>query len=200
MKNLLPVALTLLLCLGLVLCLPPLTAQEQGAAAADVNSLTAPERAVLEYLHQDWGKQFRSTSIGLAAQATGKRLGDTSRLRLARHLEANRASHPVPARHGVTTVALTPEEKLVARALLLFEARDAKGATVDQVAGGMRLSHADVRRSLAFLEELDIVSATGEGSGRRFKVAARFSRRPTWRIDFYSHKVQVNRGAPFEVA
>src|SRR5712691_1576718 len=82
----------------------------------DTSSLTSQERTVLEYLQGDWQKQYRTTSIGLAAQVTRTKLSEQSRLKLAKFIETNRSSYAAPARHRTTTVVLTPQEKLVARA------------------------------------------------------------------------------------
>ncbi|MGH9662554.1 MAG: hypothetical protein ACRD96_28655 [Bryobacteraceae bacterium] len=158
------------------------------AAPPDGASLSGPEKRVLEYLRADWTKQYRTTSVAVAAETIKVKLSDDGRLRLLRFLESHRGEFVAPARHGTTTVILTPEEKLIARALLLEET--GHGGTA------MALSVPGVKQRLDFLRRAGVVVREG---GRQ-RVAARFPRRPSPRIDFYSHRVEVNGRDPFEVA
>jgi DNA-binding transcriptional ArsR family regulator len=169
-------------------------------AVLDTSPLTRQERAVLEYLRRDWGKQYRISSIGLAAEVIKAKLSDDSRLRLARFLDANRGAFPAVARHGTATVALTPTEKLIARAILLREVRDKSAANREDIAREMGLSARSLVRPLGVLQKLGAILPEGEGGDVRYRVAARYPRRPSYRIDFYSHQVEVNGSDKFEVA
>jgi len=189
------------LAVSVAVWLGPLRARQQSAASPpDTSSLTGQQKAVLEYLLRDWGKTYRTTSIGLAAEVNQIALSDESRLRLARFLELNRSSYSCPARYGAVTLALTPVEKRTARALLLREERNPAGATSAELAADLRLSAQSMERRLAFLKEMGVIVAAAEGNNRRYKAAARFARRPTREIDFFSHQVEVNRTDKFEVA
>ena len=204
MKKLAGVSSIALCLLGLSLAgwiLGPLPAQNaRPGAAPDTSSLSRQQRAVLEYLRRDWSKQYRTTSIGLAAEVTGNELSDDSRLRLAELLDANRASFSAVARHGMTTVALSPTEKLIARSILLEEVRNGRAARPEDVAREVGLPAASLERSLGVLQKLGVILAEGEGKDIRYRVAARYPRRPSYRIDFYSHQVEVNGREKFEVA
>jgi len=170
------------------------------AAASGAITLNKDEKAVLDHLAADWRKRFRTTSFGLAADVVGVRLPDESRLRLARFLEAARGSYSAPSRHGVTAVALSPQEKLMVRAMMLVESRERKAPTAEQIAAEMRVPAASLDRPLAFLLKLGTVSAEGEGPEPGYRPAVRFPRNPSPRIDFYSHQVEVNGTDKFEVA
>lgn len=182
------------------LCTAALSCLLWAAAAPDAASLTRQEALVLEHLRADWGKQYRTTSVPVAAKSMRLRLSDESRLRLSRFLETHRSEFIAPGRHGITTVVLAPQEKLIARALLLREIRGGSTARADDVAAETQLPLRQVSRGLEFLRQLDVVVADGEGKNRHYRVAERFPRRPSPRIDFYSHLVEVNGHDPFEVA
>lgn len=187
--------------LWLLLWAAPLLSQDTPSGASlDASSLTRPDKAVLDYLRQDWTKKYRTTSIGLAAEVLRIKLSDDSRLRLVQFLESNRKQYPVLARHGTTTVILTPQEKLIARALLLREVRGKAGSKLEEVAGDLQVSERPLKRPLEFMQKLGIVLAEGEGTDLRYHLADRFPRRPSYRIDFQSHQVEVNGSDKFEVA
>ncbi len=162
--------------------------------------LTSQEKQALEHLRSDWKKTYRTTSLPVAARALNIKLSDESRLRLARHLDSHRSDFVAPARHGVTTVALSPEEKRIARALLSREIRHGSASTVAEAAADLKLPAPAAGRRLEFLRQLGVVSAEGEGPSRRYRAAERFPRGPSPRIDFYSHHVEVNGRERFEVA
>jgi len=183
------------------LWLAPLAGQDRAAAPPlDTSSLTAREQRVLEHLRLDWRKQFRTTSIPVAAEALGVPLSDDSRLRLAQFVEAHRHSFTAPSRHGATTIALTPEEKLAARAVLLREIRGDAPGTARDLAPELNVPLDTLRPRFEFLTRFGAASAEGRGENRRYRAAERYPRRPSPRIDFYSHLVEVNGRERFEVA
>ena len=179
---------------------PLLSEEKTSGASLDTTSLTGPEKAVVEHLRQDWTRPYRTTSIGLAAEVRRIKLSDDSRLRLAQFLDPNRKAFPVLGRHGTTTVALTRKEKLIARTLLLSEVRDKTGFTSEQIARDLQVSTRSLERPLEFMQKLDVILAEREGNDRRYRLAPRFPRRPSYRIDFQSHQVEVNGRDKFEVA
>src|SRR6266849_6754294 len=150
----------------------------------DTSSFTSQEKTVLEYLQGDWEKQYRTTSIGLAAQVTRTKISDESRLKLARFIEANRSSYAAPARHRSTTVALTPQEKLVARAILLLEAKE-RPANRQEIASLMGVSARSLGAPLAYLQRFGVVSSEGMEADAPYRVEAKYPRRPTRFIDFF---------------
>ena len=179
----------------------PLSGQGSDTRSApDTSALTRQERRVLDYLREDWSRQYRTTGIPLAAAATKLKLSDASRLRLERFLESHRSDFGAPSRHGITTVVLTPEEKLMARALLLREIAAGSASVPADIAADMKLPARRAAQRLEFLRRAGVVVVEGEAKNRGYRVAERYPRRPTPRIDFYSHLVEVNGGDRFEVA
>ena len=174
----------------------PLAAQ-QPRRAVDTSSLTRQERAVLEYLKKDWEKEYRTTSIAVAAEVLNVKLSYASRLRLAKFIEANRMSYRAPARHRTTTVALSPAEKLIARAILLLEAEGKKSVTPTEISEKMNPPTRSLREPLAFLQQFGAVLPD---AGGRYRVDPKYPRRPSRFIDFFSHGVEVNGRERFEVA
>lgn len=182
------IALSLLLMAGVI-------PAQSNKSAPDTGQLTREERIVLEYLQGDWQKQYRTTSIGLAAQIAKVRLSDESRLRLAKFIEAHRSVYAAPSRHRTTTVALTPTEKLTARAILLVEAQQKAAATREEIAGVMGVSTRSLDAPLKFLQSFGALSLD-----QGYRVDAKYPRRPSRFIDFFSHQVEVNHRDRFEVA
>ena len=174
----------------------PLAAQEP-RRAVDTSPLTRQERAVLEYLKKDWEKEYRTTSIAVASEASKVKLSDASRLRLAKFIEANRMSYRAPARHRATTVALSPTEKLIARAILLLEAEGKKSVPPTEISEKMNLPTRSLREPLAFLQQFGAILPEGGG---HYRVDPKYPRRPSRFIDFFSHGVEVNGRERFEVA
>ena len=113
-----------------------LSAQSEAEKKApDTSTLSRAEKTVINYLAKDWEKEYRTSSITVAAEATKVKLSDASRLRLAKFIEANRMSYRAPARHRTTTIALSPTEKLIARSILLLEAQGNEAAPIAPLAG-----------------------------------------------------------------
>ena len=182
------IALSLLLMAGVIRA-------QSSKPAPDTSSLTREERIVLEYLRGDWQKQYRTAGIDLAARITNTRLLDESRLRLAKFIDANRSAYAAPARHRTTTVALTPKEKLTARAILLLEAQPRAAATREDIARVMGVPPRSLDASLKFLRNFGVLSPD-----QGYRVDPKYPRRPSRFIDFFSHQVEVNHSARFEVA
>lgn len=61
-----------------------LAQSEAVPTAPDTSKLSRSEKTVLNYLARDWEKEYRTTSITVAAEATKVKLSDASRLRLAK--------------------------------------------------------------------------------------------------------------------
>ena len=106
-------------------------------------------------------------------------------------------SYRAPARHRTTTVALSPTEKLIARAILLLEAEGKKSVTPTDISEKMNLPTRSLREPLAFLQQFGAILPEGGG---RYRVDPKYPRRPSRFIDFFSHGVEVNGRERFEVA
>ncbi len=175
-----------------------LSAQSEAVKTApNTSTLLRAEKTILNYLAEDWEKEYRTTSISVATEATKVKLSDASRLRLAKFIEANRMSYRAPARHRTTTVTLSPTEKLVARTILLLEAQGKESAAPDEIANLMSVPVRSLRGPLSFLQQFGAVLPQASG---RYRVDAKYPRKPSRFIDFFSHHVEVNGREQFEVA
>ena len=175
-----------------------LSAQSEAVKKApNTSTLSRAEKTVLNYLAKDWEKEYRTTSIPVAAEATKVKLSDASRLRLAKFIEANRMSYRAPARHRTTTIALSPTEKLIARSILLLEAQGNEAARPDEIAKMMNASAPSLRGPLSFLQQFGAILPQASGG---YRVDAKYPRKPSRFIDFFSHHVKVNGREQFEVA
>ena len=125
------------------------------------------------------------------------KLSDASRFRLAKFIEANRMSYRAPARHRTTTVALSPTEKLTARAILLLETDGRRWVTPTEISEKMNLPTRSLREPLAFLQQFGAIFPEAGGS---YRVDPKYPRMPSRFIDFFSHRVEVNGRERFEVA
>ena len=97
-----------------------------GASAAnDQTQLTAQEQKVIDYLVKDWGEDSNVTSVDIAMNAVKVAASDQTRFRIGNCIKAHPELHEVIRRWGWVTLVLTPDEKLIARALINAE-RDSK--------------------------------------------------------------------------
>src|SRR5882724_12363315 len=99
-----------------------------GASAAnDQAQLNPQEQKVIDYLVQDWGEDYSVTSVDIAMNALKVAPSDETRFRIGNYIKAHPELHEVIRRWGWVTLVLTPDEKLIARALINAE-RDGKPA------------------------------------------------------------------------
>src|SRR5260370_17563428 len=94
-------------------------------AANDQAQLTAQEQKVIDYLLKDWGEDYSVTSVDIAMNAVKVTPSDETRFRIGNYIKAHPELHEVIRRWGWVTLVLTPDEKLIARALINAE-RDGK--------------------------------------------------------------------------
>src|SRR5713226_9323326 len=118
-----------------------------GASAAnDQAQLTAQEQKVIDYLVKDWGEDYSGTSVDIAMNAVKVAPSDETRFRIGNYIKAHPDLHEVIRRWGWVTLVLTPEEKLIARALINAE-RDGKPVpTVAEISKAVEIKEDQVRR------------------------------------------------------
>src|SRR5216684_533259 len=124
-----------------------------GASAANVQGpLNAQEQKVIDYLVKDWGEDYSVTSVDIAMAALKVEQSDETRFRIGNYIKAHPELHEIVRRWGWVTLVLTPDEKLIARALINAE-RDAKPTPgTSELAKAVGLSEAEVKRGLNMLE------------------------------------------------
>ncbi len=93
--------------------------------AAEQARLNSQEQKVVDHLVNDWGQDFSVTSVDIAMAALKVEQSDETRFRIGSYIKAHPELHEVIRRWGWVTLVLTPDEKLIARALINAD-RDGK--------------------------------------------------------------------------
>src|SRR5467141_3423467 len=167
-------------------------------AANDQAELTAQEQKVIDYRVKDWGEDSNVTSVDIAMNAVKVAPSDETRFRIGNYIKAHPELHEVIRRWGWVTLVLTPDEKLIARALINAE-RDGKPApSVSELAKAVGIKERDVKRGLAMLERYEIVKRDSKAGGVGYAVIPRYVK---WqrRLDFVFHKISLDSGRQFNV-
>src|SRR5260370_31516233 len=162
-----------------------------GGHAADGQAQFAPqEQKVIDYLVSDWGQDFSVTSVDIAMDALKVEPSDETRFRIGNYIKAHPELHEVIRRWGWVTLVLTPDEKLIARALINAE-RDSKPApSISELAKAVSIKEPDVKRGLAMLERYEILKKDSKAGGVGYGVGPRDME---WqpRLDFVLHKITL---------
>src|SRR3989440_7501435 len=170
-----------------------------GASAAnDQAQLTAQEQKVVDYLVKDWGEDSNVTSVDIAMNAVKLAPSDETRFRIGNYIKAHPELHEVIRRWSWVTLVLTPDEKLIARALINAE-RDSKSLpSVSELATAVGIKEPDVKRGLAMLERHEILKKDSKARGVGYAVIPRYIK---WqpRLDFVFHKISLDSGRQFNV-
>jgi hypothetical protein len=168
-----------------------------GGHAADGQAQFAPqEQKVIDYLVSDWGQDFSVTSIDIAMDALKVEPSDETRFRIGNYIKAHPELHEVIRRWGWVTLVLTPDEKLIARALINAE-RDSKPIpSTSELAKAVGISEAQVKRGLSMLERYEILKQDAKAGGAGYRVVPHYVK---WepRLDFVFHKVSLDSGRQF---
>ncbi|HVS82970.1 MAG TPA: hypothetical protein VHE60_14680 [Pyrinomonadaceae bacterium] len=158
--------------------------------------LNAQEQKVIDYLVSDWGQDFSVTSVDIAMAALKVEQSDETRFRIGSHIKAHPELHEVIRRWGWVTLVLTPDEKLIARALINAE-RDGKPTpSTPELAKAVAVSEAQVKRGLSMLERYEILRTDAKAGGAGYRVVPHYIK---WepRLDFVFHKVSLDSGRQF---
>ncbi len=191
--------LLLAICCAVPPAMPQVTSKAQTGrpstqSAASGPELSPQEKKVVEYLQGVWGKDNSVTSVDQAMEVVGLRPSDETRLRIGQYVKRHPELHVVIRQWGWETLVLTPDEKLIARAII-DAARDQKPApALADIAKAVAIPQNDVKRGLAMLEQYQILKREESSGGARYAVAA--SRYINWhpRLDFIFHRMTVSSG------
>jgi hypothetical protein len=168
------------------------------SATNDQAQLDPQEQKVIDYLSKDWGEDYSVTSVDIAMNALQVAPSDETRFRIGNYIKAHPELHEVIRRWGWVTLVLTPDEKLIARALINAQ-RDSKPApSVSELAQAVGIKEPDVKRGLAMLERYEILKKDSRAGGPGFTVMPRYIK---WepRLDFVFHNVSLDSGRQFSV-
>ena len=168
-----------------------------GSTKAAVQArLNSQEQKVVDYLVNDWGQDFSVTSVDIAMTALKVEQSDETRFRIGSYIKTHPELHEVIRRWGWATLVLTPDEKLIARALISAE-RDGKPApSTSELAKAVGVSEAQVKRGLSMLERYEILKKDSTAGNTSYRVMPHYLK---WepRLDFVFHRVSLNNGRQF---
>src|SRR6267154_3767044 len=167
-------------------------------AANDPVQLNPQEQKVIDYLVKDWGEDYSVTSVDIAMNAVKVAPSEETRFRIGNYIKAHPELHEVIRRWGWVTLVLTPDEKLIARALVNAE-RDGKPSTsVSELAKVVGVKEPDIKRGLAMLERYEILKKDSQAGGVGYAVIPRYVK---WqpRLDFVFHRISRDSGRQFNV-
>src|SRR5258707_5172237 len=146
----------------------------RASAANDQTQLTAQGQKVIDYLVKDWGEDSSVTSVDIAMNAVKVVQSDETRFGIGSYIKAHPELHEVIRRWGWVTLVLTPDEKLIARALINAE-RDSKPApSISELAKAVSIKEPDVKRGLAMLERYEILKNDGKSGGAGYAMMPRY--------------------------
>lgn len=167
-------------------------------AASNQTQLSLHEQKVIEYLLKDWGEDYSVTSVDIAMDAVKVAQSDETRFHIGSYIKAHPELHEVIRRWGWVTLVLTPDEKLIVRALVNAQRDSKPSPSVPDLAKAVAVSEAEIVRGLAMLERYDILEKHSQSGGTGYKVSARYLK---WepRLDFVFHNVSVEGGRKFSV-
>lgn len=189
----------LAVCCAVLLTMPPPVAKAQTerqsaqATASDVE-LSPQEKKVIEYLQGVWGKDHSVMSVDQAMAVVGLRSSDETRFRIGQYIKQHPELHVIIRRWGWETLVLTPNEKLIARAIINAAREQQPTPTLAEITKAVGLSQNDVKRGLAMLERYQILKRDADAGGIGYALAA--SRYVNWqpRLDFVFHRMTVSSG------
>jgi hypothetical protein len=170
------------------------TEQQSTQGAASGSELSPQEKKVIEYLQGVWGKDHSVMGVDQAMEAVGMGPLDETRFRIGQHIKQHPELHVIIRQWGWETLVLTPDEKLIARAII-NAAREHKSApALAEIAKAVGISENDVKGSLAMLERYQILKRDEAVGGAGYAVSA--PRYLNWhpRLDFVFHRMTVSSG------
>jgi len=169
-----------------------------GAARAATNQaqLSPQEQKVIDYLVNDWGQDFSVTSVDIAMAALKVDQSDEARFRIGNHIKNHPELHEVIRRWGWVTLVLTPDEKLIARALINAEREGKPEPTIAEIAKAIGVTESQAKRGLAMLERYEILKKDNSAGNVGYRVMSHYLK---WepRLDFVFHSVTLDSGRRF---
>ena len=124
---------------------------EPGLATETESALSPQARRIVDYLLEDWKKQFHSTGIPLAMSNLGLESNDSLRLEIGQHFRDHTDLSNNLKWWGPNNYILSNEEKLIAKALLNTHRDEERLPSVAELAEILELPADRVRGRLAFM-------------------------------------------------
>src|SRR5262249_13908562 len=164
------------------------------ANARNKTVLSPQERKVIEYLKNDWGKDYSVTTVDLAMSSLGMNPSDEVRLKIGDYIEHHPELHEVIRRWGWETLVLTQNEKLIARAVINTQRDNQPIAGEAEIARLSGVSLDEAQRGSATLMHYQILQH--DKATNSYQVTPHYL---NWqpRLDFLFHTVKLSSGRQF---
>ena len=121
--------------------------------AAPAQEISPEAQQVVDYLLEDWQKQFRSTSIALAMENLGMEPHDSIRLEVGRHLRANASLARNLQFWGANNYILSNDEKRAAKYLMGIQRADEPTPSLAETSRDLDIPAEDLTSRLRFMAE-----------------------------------------------
>lgn len=166
------------------------------APAAPAPQLSADAQRVVDYLIDDWQRQFRSTSVPLAMDNLGIPANDTLRLEVIAHLRAHTELANNLQYWGPNNYVLSNPEKRIAKYLIHMHAREGRPATAREAAEALEIAEPALRERLAFMAAAGFLQQSPEPLG--FALVPEYK---PWAgpLQHNFHTVRIEGERPFDV-
>jgi hypothetical protein len=153
---------------------------------------------ILTHLQEQWADRLHLTTVAQAQAGLGLPPESEVRRALGRYLLAHPNVHPAVARWGAPAFALTEDEKLLGR-YLTARATDGNGrCTLDETAGALARSRADIEAGLGTLASLGLLTWEQDGGVLRYRLAPDLHQR-LGPLGWTFHTVEVEGEGRFNV-
>jgi len=170
---------------------------ETNSEISGLAGLKGNDRRVVEYLLNDWGKDFSITSVDIALDALKVRPSDDLRFRIGNHIKNHPELHAVLRQWGWETTVLIPNEKLVARAIVNAERDKQKLPSKAEIAKMVGIPEKQVERAVEMLARYEILKRDRSVGGIGYVATKpRYVNWQPW-LDFQFHRVTLASGRTF---
>ena len=165
--------------------------ESNAAPKPNLSGLKADERKVIEYLLKDWREgveDYSITTMDIAMEALRLPPSSGMRFRIGNYIK----NHP-----ELDETLLTPDEKLVARAIVSRERNKQKRPTKSELATLVGISEKDSEEAVRTLARFGILKRDRSVGGVGYVAAApRYLNWQPW-LDFQFHRITLSSGRVF---
>ena len=169
----------------------------QAKTAPVLAGLNANEQKVVEYLLKDWGEEYSVTGVDIATQASGLPASDAMRLHIGKYIKNHPELHEVVRQWGWQTLSLTPNEKLVARAIVNAERDKQSPPSNADLTRMVGISEREAQQAVEMLARFGILKRNRSVGGVGYVAAEpRYVNWTPW-LDFQFHRMTLSSGRIF---
>ncbi len=167
------------------------------SSVARAQELSGDAQRVVDYLLDDWAKQFRSTSIPLAMENLDMAPDDALRLEIGQHFRDHTDLANNLRFWGANNYIFTNDEKRIAKFLIQARENEERTPVLGETAGALEVAPEALRDRLAFMVQAGFLQRD-PGQELGFSLADEYK---SWggplRHNF--HTVRVEGERPFDV-